>query len=108
MHRRRFVELAAAFGASIAWTRARAGDSRTGWRERRDRFPEGVASGDPAADSVMLWTRYAGPEGVEAARLTVEVAEDEGFRRVVATAAATVDPRADWTCRVLVAGLAPA
>ncbi|HUQ18642.1 MAG TPA: alkaline phosphatase D family protein, partial [Gemmatimonadaceae bacterium] len=40
--------------------------------------------------------------------LTVEVAEDEAFRRVVAHAQAPVSSAADWTSRVLIAGLKPA
>ena len=46
LSRREFVQAAAAMGASLAWSgRARA--SRTPWRERRELYPEGVASGDP-------------------------------------------------------------
>jgi alkaline phosphatase D len=37
--------------------------------------------------------------------LNVEVAEDERFTRVVATAVAPVSEASDWTCRVLVGGL---
>ena len=80
---------------------------RSKWRERRDRFAEGVASGDPHPDSVLLWTRYSAGGGKKI-RLTLEVAEDEAFRRVVATTHATALAAADWTCRVLVAGLRPA
>lgn len=40
--------------------------------------------------------------------LTVEVAEDEGFSRVVAKAKAPISPASDWTARVLVGGLKPA
>ena len=56
LDRREFVQLAAAMGASLAWGgSARA--STTGWHERRDLYPEGVASGDPDPSSVILWTR---------------------------------------------------
>ena len=49
LSRREFVQLAAAMGASLAWGGpARA--SRTNWRERRDLYPEGVASGDPDSE----------------------------------------------------------
>ena len=59
LSRRRFLELAAALGASAVF-RARAPTlSAVGWRERRDLYPEGVASGDPSTDSVLLWTRRA-------------------------------------------------
>jgi alkaline phosphatase D len=106
LSRRQFIEAAAAMGASLAWAGpARA--ARTNWRERRDLYPEGVASGDPAPDSVILWTRRPFDKG-EREMLTVEVAEDEAFRHVVARAPAPVSAAADWTCRVLVGGLRPA
>jgi hypothetical protein len=62
------------------------------WRERRDLYPEGVASGDPDPHSVILWTRRPF-DGGSAQLLTVEVAEDEAFRRVVAHAPAPVSAR---------------
>jgi alkaline phosphatase D len=103
--RREFIGLAAAMGASLALAGpARASAVR--WRERRDLYPEGVASGDPAADSVILWTRRPFDKG-ERGRVTVQVAEDEAFRRVVASAPAVVSAAADWTARVLVGGLEP-
>ncbi len=104
--RREFVRLAAALGASLAWGGpARA--SRTQWRERRELYPEGVASGDPDSSSVILWTRRPFPDGARH-MLTVEVAEDEAFSRVVAQATAPVSPSSDWTTRVLVGRLKPA
>src|SRR5215217_7063223 len=104
--RRVFLQADAAMGASLAWAGpARA--SRTKWQERRDLYSEGVASGDPAPDSVILWTRRPFDKG-ERELLTVEVAEDEAFRHVVARAPAAVSAAADWTCRVLVGGLRPA
>ena len=106
LSRRDFIQIAAAMGASLAWS-GRAAASKTGWRERRDLYPEGVASGDPAPDSVILWTRRPF-EAAGRQLLTVEVAEDEEFRRVVAKAPAAVSAASDWTCRVLVARLQPA
>jgi alkaline phosphatase D len=103
--RRKFIETAASFGASLAWGSAFARDSRISWRERRDLYPQGVASGDPNTDSVILWTRRPPSQGSEARRLTLEVADDSGFRRVVATAKANLSSETDWTCRVLAAGL---
>ncbi|MDQ3935686.1 MAG: PhoD-like phosphatase N-terminal domain-containing protein, partial [Actinomycetota bacterium] len=44
-------------------------------------FPEGVAAGEPATSSATLWTRLAGHRADR--RLTLEVARDDGFRRVV-------------------------
>ena len=106
LNRREFVQLAAAMGAALAWTGpARA--SRTNWREARELYPHGVASGDPDPSSVILWTRRPF-DGAVRQVLTVEVAEDPQFRRVVAHAQAPVSPAADWTTRVLVGGLKPA
>jgi len=67
-----------------------------------------VASGDPTSDSVLLWTRRAPSGGDPVSKLTVEVAEDSSFQRVVAKASAPISAESDWTCRVLVGGLKPA
>ena len=104
--RRDFVASAAAMGAVAAWSSpVRA--SRTQWRERRDLYPEGVASGDPDEHSVILWTRRPYGDGAPQA-LTVEIARDESFRNVVSDARVTVSARSDWTARVVVGGLEPA
>jgi len=104
--RREFIKQAAAMGAALAWGgQARA--SRTNWREARNLYPEGVASGDPDPSSVILWTRRPYDSGARQS-LTVEVAEDEHFRRVVAHAPAPVSAASGWTTRVLVGGLKPA
>src|SRR5689334_13339784 len=106
LNRREFVQIAAAMGASLAWGGlARA--STTHWRERRELYPEGVASGDPDSSSVILWTRRPFESGGRRV-LTVEVAEDDAFRRVVARASAPVSAESDWTTRVLVGHLKPA
>lgn len=106
LDRRDFLRLAATLGASLAWSGTGCRSSRS-WRERRDLFPQGVASGDPDPHSVILWTRRPFESG-ERHVLGVEVAEDEAFHRVIAQASAPVSAASDWTTRVLVAGLAPA
>lgn len=108
LSRRKFLKLAAALGATLAWGCARVRPSSSGWRERRELFPQGVASGDPDARSVLLWTRRPYDDGRERATLVVEVAQDPAFTRVIATTAAPVLAAADWTCRVLVGDLPPA
>jgi alkaline phosphatase D len=105
INRRELMQTALAIGASLAWG-GRARSSRIAWRERNDLYPEGVASGDPDAHSVILWTRRPF-EDTKRHILTVEVAEDQAFTRVVAHAPAPVSAAADWTTRVLVAGLKP-
>jgi len=108
LSRRKFVEMAIALSATAAWGRPFGTRSKLPWRERHDIFPEGVASGDPDSNSVLLWTRRPPFNAHPAVKLRLEVAEDESFRQVVATAEAAIAEAADWTCRVLVGGLKPA
>jgi len=105
--RRRFLAAAAALGTVAVWSRANGAPSRKPWREHRKLFREGVASGDPTSDSIMLWTRYSG-DGGRSVALDLEIAEDADFNHVVATKKTQVAAGADWTCRVLVGGLKPA
>ena len=105
--RRFFLEMAVMLGATAAWGNPFAQSSQVPWHERRDLYPEGVASGDPDSNSVLLWTRRLPTTPNPPQTLTVEVAEDEAFRRVIATASAPISDASDWTCRVLVGGLKP-
>jgi alkaline phosphatase D len=105
--RRAFLAAAASIGASVAYAGSRAQPSRVHWTERRERFAEGIASGDPASDSVILWTRLSSSP-LPDVPLTVEVAEDAAFTLVVARAQTLARASADHTCRVLVGGLRPA
>ena len=82
MKRRDFVKSAFLFGAGLAFGVGDAWPSGREWRERRDLYPEGVASGDPDPHSILLWTRRPPVNGDTAKRLTVEVSEDEQFTRV--------------------------
>ena len=108
MNRRAFAKMAVAMGATAAWSDLFGTPSRIAWREHRELFPEGVASGDPDTNSVLLWTRYPQAGKNSKLELRVEVAEDQSFYHVVATAKAPVSAASDWTCRVLVGGLKPA
>src|SRR5262249_18985875 len=106
--RRSFIQTAIALGATAAWGEPFPSRSTISWHERRDFYPEGVASGDPDSNSVLLWTRRAPKDRSIADKLHVEVAEDESFTRVVITTEAPVSEVSDWTCRVLAGGLKPA
>lgn len=68
-------------------------------------FSCGVASGDPARESVVLWTRIAGAEGNVA--VTAEVAEDESFSRILWTERTETGPGRDHTVKVVASGLEP-
>lgn len=75
-----------------------------------DLFPLGVASGDPTADGVVLWTRLMTPDGASplpAEDLPVdwEVATDPGFADVVATGTAPAIGTLAHSVHVEVGGL---
>jgi alkaline phosphatase D len=107
MDRREFISAAAALGATALWATRSPAASRLAWREDRGLYPQGVASGDPDEQSVILWTRRPFAERTRA-ELNVEVSLDSDFKKVVATARAPVLAESDWTCRALVGGLKPA
>lgn len=67
-------------------------------------FTHGVASGEPRARSVLLWTRYVGSGETE---LRCEVAEDEGFAKVASGGEVTASPAHDSCAKITVSGLAP-
>jgi alkaline phosphatase D len=93
-------------GATLALPSAQGAKPR-GWREAPEFYAEGVASGDPTSDSVLLWTRVSAPSHVSATSLTVEVSETPTFEELVTSASTRALAAADHTCRVLVAGLKP-
>ena len=86
---------------------------------RRGVFGYGVASGDPTADAVVLWTRATPPaqHGEPAAtpgsgrgaplRVQWELAHDRRFRRVVRRGLVVTSARSDHTVKVDVTGLRP-
>ena len=108
LDRRKFL---AAGAAALALSgRPAVAQAETG---RRPLFSLGVASGEPAPDSVVLWTRLA-PDplrggGMPPAPVAVrwEIADDEAMRRVVRRGSAVA--RAEWAHSVHVEtqGLAP-
>jgi len=107
MDRREFISAAAALGATALWATRSSAASRLAWREDRSLYPQGVASGDPDEQSVILWTRRPFT-GKTRADLNVEISLDPDFKKVVAAARAPVLAESDWTCRALVGGLKPA
>lgn len=73
-------------------------------------FKHGVASGDPAANSVILWTRAtpeadAPPEAV--VEVGFEVAADPSFQRIVRSGTAATTARRDHTVKIEAAALKP-
>lgn len=100
--RRKLLQLAAA-AAAAHWL------PRSAWSQPRIAAPPftlGVASGSPAADSVVLWTRLM---GVAPGPVTVrwEMAHDEGFTRIARQGTAQALPELAHAVHVEAAGLEP-
>ena len=71
-------------------------------------FRHGVASGDPLADRVILWTRVT-PRGADvSARVSWQVARDPKFTNTVARGEVETGAARDFTVKLDARGLAPA
>jgi alkaline phosphatase D len=68
-------------------------------------FRHGVASGDPLADRVILWTRATPASGVTQVKLNWHVATDENFDDVVLKGSYTTNAAQDFTVKVDAIGL---
>ena len=69
-------------------------------------FAFGVASGDPLADRVILWTHAKVPESVADVPLTWDVATDAAFAQIVSKGSVTAAASASFTAKVDATGLA--
>jgi alkaline phosphatase D len=112
MNRRSFLAASTSLAATAVWS------SRAEGAMRRVKFADtpfqlGVASGDPAADGFVIWTRLApdpvGGGGMPAEPVEVvwQVAHDETFERIVREGKTVATP--DWahSVHVEVEGLEP-
>ncbi len=69
-------------------------------------FPQGVASGDPRPDSVVLWTRVVqNADPLATVTLQLEVASDADFTTIVVDQQIEATAASDHTVRVLVEDL---
>src|ERR1700749_167954 len=75
--------------------------------ERRDLFPQGVASGDPTANGVILWTRRPPVNDSAAKKLIVEISTTPEFKKILAGGTTEISADSDWTCRFMTTGLKP-
>jgi len=115
LSRRSFLHGAAGIGLVLAATPSVAASDHepepriTRVDDEREIFTHSVASGDPTATGVVLWTRIE-PTRINGAVLYVEVAEDPAFRdRVLRRVVRGRDVRADrdGTVRVDTDGMLP-
>jgi alkaline phosphatase D len=70
-------------------------------------FRHGVASGDPLADRVMLWTRVTPPAGNNAVSVDWLIATDPALTQLVATGRVRTSANRDFTVKLDATGLAP-
>ncbi len=79
-----------------------------GARAAQYHFPQGLASGDPSPDSVVLWTRVEALAGAAptSVPVTLQVSASPDFTVVVAEQQLTARADADHTVRVVITGLA--
>lgn len=70
-------------------------------------FPQGVASGDPRPDSVVLWTRVRPNIAVSEVEVGYQIAQDAAFSRIVAHGTVTTDAARDFTVKLKPVGLDP-
>ncbi|WP_272991761.1 MULTISPECIES: alkaline phosphatase D family protein [Spongiibacter] len=81
-------------------------------------FGHGVASGDPLADRVILWTRITvpdergwrveAPQGLREVSVYWAIATDPDFQQIVGSGEVVTDRQRDWTVKIDAAGLASA
>ena len=69
-------------------------------------FTHNVASGEPRARSVMLWTRYL-PEAGGSGRISWQVSDSADFGRIVADGVATASEEHDFCVKPVAEGLQP-
>lgn len=106
LSRRKFLQ-AFSIGFAITTQKGWASKRPTLATERRDLFPQGVASGDPTPDTVILWTRRPPVNDNAAKRLIVEISTTPDFKKILAGGTTNISAESDWTCRFLAADLKP-
>ncbi|MEM1196993.1 MAG: alkaline phosphatase D family protein [Pseudomonadota bacterium] len=67
-------------------------------------FTHSVASGEPQATSVLLWTRYVADQDTT---LEWQISTSEDFAKPIAEGRVTAIPSRDWCAKVIATGLAP-
>src|SRR5689334_10088589 len=94
--RRKFLQTSVFIGFAIATKKGWANRHPAKAIERRDLFPQGVASGDPTANSVILWTRRPPGKDSAAETLVVEISTTPEFKKILAGGTANISADSDW------------
>ncbi len=112
MHRREFLKYAAVAGVGV--TQFTACNSNNDSSRSKGSvvdgrsFAHGVASGDPLADRVILWTRVSDEQPRDSVNVRCEVASDPDFNTIVLADNFTTGPERDYTVKLDAMGLQPA
>lgn len=113
INRRSFLVTTGSLAAAALWSSRAGGVVRRNVKFADNPFQLGVASGDPAPDGVVLWTRLAprplegGGMPAEAVEVSWQVAEDEQMTKVVREGTTTATPQWAHAVHVEVDGLRP-
>lgn len=75
--------------------------------ELAEYFPQGVASGDPKPDSLVVWTRVEPNEHVLSETVQLQISSNVDFTELIVKAEIPVSGESDYTCSVLVSQLLP-
>jgi len=108
LSRRDFLKASAMGMGAVAVSTGLAGCVLDGKDKREVSFAQGVASGDPLRDGVILWTRAAPDDDTgRDVDIAWEVATDAGFRSLTHSGRTRASARHDYTLKVDVRGLLP-
>ncbi|MEQ1754170.1 MAG: alkaline phosphatase D family protein [Micropepsaceae bacterium] len=107
LHRRDLLKTLAGFaGTYLASAAGPANAAPIALTTGRYRFPQGVASGDPRPDGIVLWTRVEASDlSAEPVNVRVQIARTPDFTQVVLDEMLVATAESDHTLRLVVQGL---
>lgn len=105
MDRRNFLKLGSFIGVSTAALGLAACNDNGDNGNAGATFPQGVASGDPKPESIMLWCRAVPKDGANTTQLRLQFSEQENFSSLLVNVELSADIQWDYTLRHKVEGL---
>lgn len=115
MHsRKEFIELFVkgvgcySVAATLPFLGSAVDSSNSTFEQKGIRFPQGLASGDPTPESVVLWTRAIESNGDSAPiSITAQVSSSPDFDTLIAEKKCLATEESDYTVRIIVHDLQP-
>lgn len=98
MDRRQFLKLGSFIGVSSA-TLGLAACNDNGTSSAGATYPQGIASGDPKPDSIVLWCRAVPRDGAESADIRLQVSDQPGFTKLLVDSIVRSERQWDYTIR---------